>query len=368
MKYPDIFDLYTDYLLSSFSQVSATGLSKSTCNEVSHDQATRLLAQKGLDQKAYWKMVKKSARIIENSESVLIVDDFIENKPCSTENSLICYHWDHSKNRSVKGINIINFLLVSNFGQEDISLPVAFETVEKTKIVYDKKSGKQKHKSDCTKNQQVRQRLIILTFMNMLKYKYILFDSWYSSVDNLELISKKLKRNFVCAIKSNRLAATSEEQRNAGEWEKVSEIKLKPGGTQKVWLKSLSFPVLFTKQVFTNEDGSSGTVYLITDDLDLDFCQITSIYHKRWKVEESHKSLKQNLSLEKSPTKMVRSQKNHIFATFVAFIRLESLRFKNKLNHFAIKQLIYINAIKQAMAELNELKQIQRKDHLDFAC
>jgi hypothetical protein len=45
MKTPDIFDLYTDYLITSFSYTTATGLSDLVDNEISHDQITRFLSQ-----------------------------------------------------------------------------------------------------------------------------------------------------------------------------------------------------------------------------------------------------------------------------------------------------------------------------------
>jgi hypothetical protein len=37
MKTPDIFDLYTDYLITSFSHTTATGLSGLVDNAISHD-------------------------------------------------------------------------------------------------------------------------------------------------------------------------------------------------------------------------------------------------------------------------------------------------------------------------------------------
>ena len=37
----DLLELYSDYLLSSFSHVTATGLSQMTGGEVSHDRITR---------------------------------------------------------------------------------------------------------------------------------------------------------------------------------------------------------------------------------------------------------------------------------------------------------------------------------------
>ncbi len=72
---------------------------------------------------------------------------------------------------------------------------------------------------------------------------------------------------------------------------------------------------------------------------------------------------KQNASLEKSPTKIKRTQKNHIFASFIAFVKLEKLKIKQKCNHFALKSKIYITAIKSAMKQLIAMKE---NDDLKF--
>jgi len=51
MNKPDIFDLYTDYLMTSFSDTTATGLSNLVDDAVSHDQITRFLSQQGFTSK-----------------------------------------------------------------------------------------------------------------------------------------------------------------------------------------------------------------------------------------------------------------------------------------------------------------------------
>jgi hypothetical protein len=75
-------------------------------------------------------------------------------------------------------------------------------------------------------------------------------------------------------------------------------------------------------------------------------------------VSITHKSIKQNACLEKSPTKVVRSQKNHIFASVVAFCKLEFLKRKTHLNHFAIKYKLLLKANQMAFLELNKLREI----------
>jgi hypothetical protein len=54
MKNKHFLDLYSDYLMSSFSLTTATGLSEIISNKYSHDQITRFLGQEQLTQKDYW--------------------------------------------------------------------------------------------------------------------------------------------------------------------------------------------------------------------------------------------------------------------------------------------------------------------------
>ena len=95
MKNPQILDIYSDYLLASFCTVTATGLSKMLENGYSHDQISRFLAQNKLTQTDYWLTVKKLIRKIEGENGILIIDDTIEEKPHTTENEIVCWHWEN---------------------------------------------------------------------------------------------------------------------------------------------------------------------------------------------------------------------------------------------------------------------------------
>lgn len=63
-----------------------------------------------------------------------------------------------------------------------------------------------------------------------------------------------------------------------------------------------------------------------------------------------------NTALAKSPTKSIRSQSNHIFMSIYAAFQLERLKLKHKINHFALRNRIYVRALQQAMCELHLLK------------
>lgn len=74
------FDLYTDYLLSTFGAITATGLSAMVNGNVSHDQVTRFLSVQGYTSKDLWRQVKSTIRSVERDDGVLIFDDPIQEK------------------------------------------------------------------------------------------------------------------------------------------------------------------------------------------------------------------------------------------------------------------------------------------------
>ena len=157
-------------------------------------------------------------------------------------------------------------------------------------------------------------------------------------------------------IKANRLTALSEKDKKEGKFLHLRDIAIEENTAINVYLKGVKFPVLVTKQILTNKDGSTGVLYLVCSNLKLEASEVNNIYQKRWKVEEYHKSIKSNTALEKSPTKIVRTQSNHIFASLYAFFKFELLKTKTNLNHFALKAKIYLKATKAAFEELQELK------------
>ncbi len=70
------------------------------------------------------------------------------------------------------------------------------------------------------------------------------------------------------------------------------------------------------------------------NDLNLSYEQITTIYKKRWGVEEYHKAIKSNRGFAKSSTKNIQTQTNHFVLSIVAFIKLKWLKQKTGTNDF----------------------------------
>lgn len=353
-----LLDIYSDYLLASFSQTSATGLSNLLDGEISHDQVTRFLAQKKLSSKELWLKVKPFVKKMSSAKGVLIIDDSIEEKPYTDENEIIAWHYDHSKERNLKGINFVSCLYQNQFQNQSLALPIGFELVAKTEKYIDKKTQKEKRRSPTTKNEMARE-MIAQAVKNQVQFGYVLFDAWFSSVENLKFIKQDCQKDVICPIKTNRYVALSFEDKKAGRWVAVSTLEIEENSVQEIWLEGVEFPLLLGQQIFTNEDGTSGILYLISSDTTLVKDQLTTIYQRRWSVEVYHKSLKQNVSLAKSPTQTETTQTNHLFAALCGYIKLEMLKVETKTNHFALKTKLYVNALQSAFQTLRELNPIQ---------
>jgi hypothetical protein len=346
----DYTELYTDYLISGNGYATATGLSSLMEGDVSHDQITRFLSKQKYDSKDLWKQVKSTVREVESEDACLIFDDTIQEKKWTKESDSMCWHFDHTVGKSVRGVNMLNALYYSN----EVSIPVAFEIISKPVQFSDIKTRKVKRASEVTKNELMRD-MIKVAINNKLKFRYILMDTWFSAKENFEFITKN-EKDFIAALKSNRLFATSLEDKHNGEFISVSELELSDKQSIRGYVKGYDNEVVIVSRIFTNKDGSTGVLNLICSDTDLDGEAISTIYEKRWKVEEFHKSLKHNVDLAKSPTKTIRTQSNHIYLSVLSFFKLECLKIKHKINHFALRSKLLIKANQIAFAELQYLK------------
>jgi DDE superfamily endonuclease len=383
-----MLDLYSDYLITSFSSTTATGMARLV--EIPHDSISRFLGGVKYDKtgdkienheftsKDLWSLVKPAIRNDETEDGVVIIDDTVEEKQYSGENDVICWHFDHCFGRNVKGINLLNFVYVGN----KLVTPIAFEVIKKTEMfestveILDKDkqpTGKfktvQKRRSTKTKN-ELAQNHIKGIIKNKVKFKYFLMDIWFACNETLELINSNHK-SYVVPLKSNRKLTTSLKDKKLGKWIKLDNTQLNQEleDSQRpieIWLEGLDHSILLMKKVFTNKDGSIGTMYLVTNDKTLqnqDKSEIYKIYQKRWKIEEFHKSIKSNLNFATSPTKTVTTQINHFFCSIYSYFKLELLTktttLKNTIkNHFQLKAKLYLSALKSSNQELARLKQL----------
>jgi hypothetical protein len=345
-----LLDLYSDYLLSSFSATTATGLSRLMNDDLSHDQVSRMLNSRQLEPKDWWLMIKPHVRTIQRADGVLTIDDSIVEKEYTDENEIICWHYDHAKEQTVKGINFITTLYTVG----EVSLPVTFRLVAKTEH-YVNKEGKPKRRSPMTKNEHYR-AMLQQCVHNQIPFQYVLNDLWFAAAENMCFVKLDLKKEFIMALKANRKVARSSQDKQQGQYQRLDQLDVPEDTPIVIYLEQVPFPLHLMRQVFTNADGSTGVRYLVTSDLTLTADPLATLYQKRWKVEEYHRSLKQNASLDKSPTRTPTTQTNHFVAALWSFAKLELLKVRTKKNHYALKTHLYISALQSAFDVLQQLE------------
>jgi Transposase DDE domain len=341
-------DVYADFLLVAGKEATAVRLSKILGEKLwSHDKFSRMLNGEEYDSRKLWSVVKSSVRRNENDNGVLIIDDTIVEKACTDKNEINCYHFDHSKGRHIRGINILN--MVVDYG--DIFIPVAYDIVHKYDCC-DIKTQKEKSVSPVTKNELFR-KMLDVCINNSLKFNYVLGDIWFSSAENMAYIKEKHKKDFIFGIKGNRNVSSKE---NHSDLQRLDSLLQKNDIPTQVYIESIPFPVLVLRHEFINEDGSKAVMHLVSSDLALSAEKILDLYKRRWKIEEFHKSLKSNASIGNSPTHTPKTQSNHIFAAMLAFTKIQIMAKNSATNPFSIARSLFVAAARAAFNELQILK------------
>jgi hypothetical protein len=343
------FDLYTDYLLSSFGQTTATSLAQLLDGALSHDEVTRFLNQSHVLGQTLWKHVKPLVRQVQSPAGVLIVDDSFLHKPHSQPNALVKVYFDHSQQAYVKAINFVTLL----YRVEQALLPVGLHVV--TNTLQEPAPGEAPvWRAAKTKNEAFRD-LLQQAHQNAIPFTYVLADSWYTNAANINAV-RGLDKHWLGAVKANVTVALTAADRAAGRFVPLSQLPLAVGAPQCVYLRSVAAPVLVCKDILPNKDGSVGEQLLLTTDTASTYQQILTTYQQRWGIEDYHKSLKQNASLQKSPARRVQAQTTHLLASVCAFVKLEALKLRARTNPYALKARLYLQALKAAFTELQNLK------------
>lgn len=100
-----------------------------------------------------------------------------------------------------------------------------------------------------------------------------------------------------------------------------------------MWLKEYGF-VLVAKIVVTDDDIR----YAVTDDIFLtDIDTFKKHMDHRWNIETFHRGIKQTTGIEKCYSTLAISQKNHIFASFISFVKLEYTRLQTGVSWYEQK-------------------------------
>jgi len=329
-------------------------------DQISHDEVTRFLSQPHQIGQTLWKTVKPLIRKHQTDDGVLVVDDSLAHKPHFQPSGLVSTYFDHTTNEYVKAINFLTLL----YRVGDILLPVGLYLVVKY-LQCQLKDRKEVWKANLTKNEAFR-ALLAQAHQNAIPFCYVLADSWYTDAENINAVLA-IKKHWLGAFKTNLEVALSEQDRANGRFVSISTVSLAVGVPREVYIRSVAVPVLVCKDrtggpILPNKDGSAGELLLLTTDTTMSYQQILTTYQKWWgrfagAIEDYHKSLKNNASLQNSPARNIPNQSMHLMASVCAFVKLESIKIGESTNQFALKGRLYIKAIQAALAELRLLQQ-----------
>lgn len=162
----------------------------------------------------------------------------------------------------------------------------------------------------------------------------IVFDSWYSSLENLKRI-RTHGWNWLTRLKQNRHVNPDGKGNRP-----LSEVHVKATGTV-VHLKGYGFVKVF-KLVAKDGDIDSWA----TNDLSLGELQRLQFAEFAWAIEEYHRGLKQCCGVERAQVRASRAQRNHIGLAIRAFLRLELYWFATGISWYEAQLGIVRDAIR----------------------
>lgn len=273
--------LYVQFLIAAQSNFTSTEFSKvSPVNGMAHDSPTRMLSGEKLTPNILWKNVKE---YVDVNSGFLIVDDSVLDKPRAQEMDLVHWQYSGAHHRVVKGIGLESLIWTND---ADCHIPIDFR-------IYDKGTdGK-------TKNEHFRDMLALAKYRRFIP-RFVLFDGWYASLDNLKLLDK-MDYKWITQLPKNRVISTEPKK-----YFHLDELTFSKEGIV-VHLKGYGFVKIFKKV-----SKERGVEYYATNDINLSMSDVESIYGKRWKIEEYHQGLKQQCGVAKCQARKARSQRNHI--------------------------------------------------------
>ena len=311
---------YINFLVAAqqvFSTVEAARSHPDTETRPAHDAYTRLLQRLPPDSQALWTEVQACLDV---TQGVLIIDDTTLDKPYAKHMALVTRHWSGKAHEVVQGINLISLV----WSDGDAALPCDYRLYN--------------HVGDgLTKNDHFRDMLHTAQTRGFSP-RMVLFDSWYSSLDNLKQV-RTFGWHWLTRLKSNRQVSLT-----LGENCAVRELPVPDQGV-RVHLRGYGWI-----QVFRTVDPHGNAEHWATSDLDLT-SQGREIYANRaWLIETYHRSLKQFTGLEAGQFRLERAQRNHIGLAIRAYLRLEWHRWQQRVSIFNAKFNIIREAIRVYLA------------------
>ena len=300
--------------------------------------------------------------MVERDEGLLILDDTTLDKPYANKIEHVTWHWSGKHGKVVKGINLLT-LLWRGSAEDDSS-------EEESEEEDPGKASREPHvpcdfrlyeEDGKTKNEYFRDMLDRAAEREFAP-EIVLFDSWYSGLDNLKKV-RALEWTFLTRLKKNRKVNPDDSFNR-----RIENVPIPEDG-RVLHLKGFGFVKVFrtgstdgdaeektaeekTAEEKTAEEDETETVqYWATNDLEMTEDRREELARRAWGVETYHRRLKQYCGVERSQHQSIRAQHNHIQMSIRAFLRLELHRVQTALSFYESKTAIIRDAIRAYLAD-----------------
>ena len=231
-----------------------------------HDAFTRLLRRQPPGTEALW---QETQGLVRREEGVLVLDGTTLDKPYAKRMELVSRHWSGRHKRVVWGINLLTLLWTDG----NALIACDFR-------VYDRPL------SGLTKNDHFR-RMLEVAEGRGFQPRWVLFDSWYTSLENLKAI-----RDKGWLWLSQLAIQPAGESLGSGEpaLGHRGDTPRRPAGTSaRLWIDPSVSDGLQRRDV----------EHWATNDLEMPEQQRESLARQAWGIETYHRGLKQCCGVEK---------------------------------------------------------------------
>jgi hypothetical protein len=266
---------------------------------LAHDQLYRLLYCDFPYSRRMWEWF---ARYLVGSGGYLILDDTTWRR-FAKKAEAVSYVWDSSLGKSVLGMSVV--LLIWTDGKRKV--PIGLRVW--------KKGGKSKIK--------LAKELLVKAYENGISPAFVLFDSWYSANELLNLIDS-FGWQYIGGVKRNRLL---DEVR-------IDKLFRHRFGRKTGNLRKVEHEVLIVK---------NGKKYYLTNDISLTSRQVRIDYAVRQQVEETFRLLKQEFGWGKCRARSKQAQTAHLHLGLYALCLIQ-MKTKNE-TVYQFKQRLFREAI-----------------------
>lgn len=306
---------YIDFLIATPKVCSGTEAARVQPDQLdppAHDAFTRMLTRLEPDPDTLW---GEAAAQVRRSDGVLVVDDSTLDKPHARAIELVTRHWSGKHRAVVQGINLVSLLWTDG----DRHVPCDYR-------IYDKADAR-------TKNDHFAD-MIRAAYARKFAPRCVVFDGWYSSLENLKLI-RNCGWIWLTRLKSNRLVNRDRQGTRA-----LKDTTIATTGTE-VWLPGYGLVKVFG---IATPDGD--TAYWATNDLSMTDLTRLQLAEFSWTIESYHRGIKQCTGIERCQCRTAKAQRNHIGLALRAFLRFEAHCFARGISWFEAKTAIIRDAVR----------------------